>query len=41
MDLLDIDELQVKEDEAMERYEEIIKIENKVLAEVVDNGEAE
>lgn len=41
LDLLDIDELQVKEDEAMERYEEIIKIENKVLAEVVDNGEAE
>ncbi len=41
LDLLDIDELEVKEDEAMERYEEIIKIENKVLAEVVDNGEAE
>lgn len=41
LDLLDVDELQVKEDEAMERYEEIIKIENKVLAEVVDNGEVE
>lgn len=41
LDLLDIDELQAKEDEAMERYEEIIKIENKVLAEVVDNGEVE
>lgn len=41
LDLLDIDELEVRENEAMARYEDIIKIENKVLAEVVDNGEVE
>ena len=36
IDLLDNDELDIKEDEAMARYEEIIKIENKVLE---DNNE--
>ena len=39
LDLLDTDELQVKEDEAMERYEEIIRIENKVLSEYVEKKE--
>ncbi|MFK7779638.1 MAG: DNA-directed RNA polymerase subunit beta [Candidatus Gracilibacteria bacterium] len=32
LDLLDVDELETKEDAAMARYEEIIKIENKVQA---------
>jgi len=41
LDLLDNEELDTKEQEAMDRYEEIIKIENKVLADVVDNGEDE
>jgi len=41
LDLLDVDELQVKEDEAMERYEEIIRIEKKVLSDVVSHEEIE
>ncbi len=41
LDLLDEHELEKKEAESMERYEEIIRIENKVQSEYVDNGEAE
>jgi hypothetical protein len=33
--------LKAKEDEAMERYEEIIRIENKVLSEYVEKKEVE
>lgn len=41
IDLLDTDELEVKENEAMARYEEIIRIENKVQNENDDSKEEE
>ena len=41
LDLLDDDELETKEDEAMARYEEIIKIENKVQADKETKKEEE
>jgi DNA-directed RNA polymerase subunit beta len=41
IDLLDDDELEIKEDEAMARYEEIIRIENKVQSENDNKKEEE
>ncbi len=41
IDLLDQDELEYKEAEVMRRYEEIIKIENKILSQVVNKSEDE
>jgi hypothetical protein len=38
---LDDDELEIKEDEAMARYEEIIRIENKVQSENDNKKEEE
>jgi DNA-directed RNA polymerase subunit beta len=39
LDLLDKEELEEKEKEAMDRYEEIIKIENRIQADISDNSE--